>query len=246
MTAVRTAVDAVRSEKGWMQSLVPPAPVRDLLRIGIGAGVVFAGLSIAVWRQARPVASLDGDLHMWIVLERTDLDSTIARALTWGGSTFFTVPALLVVGALAPQGPRRFVSRLGSGLVLAGVGALGMYVGLTINALVNGVRPGEVDWTGDAGGPTYPSGHTTTATIFAACCVWALAHRMHTRRSLAILCAAGATWAAVVGLTRIWLGVHWPSDVVGGWLYGTAWTCLAAAALVTLADRRWRGASGRD
>jgi undecaprenyl-diphosphatase len=39
-----------------------------------------------------------------------------------------------------------------------------------------------------------------------------------------------------VGLTRIWLGVHWPSDVVGGWLLGALLVALAVTSY-----ERWRG-----
>jgi undecaprenyl-diphosphatase len=119
-----------------------------------------------------------------------------------------------------------------------------MYLGLLINSLMGGERPDASDWAGDAGGPTFPSGHTTSATVFAACCVWAIAPRLRTRGQIAVLCVGAGIYAVTVGLTRVWLGVHWPTDVVGGWLFGASWTALAAWALV-LARRRWFPPRGR-
>ena len=50
--------------------------------------------------------------------------------------------------------------------------------------------------------------------------------------------AAGLALAVLVGLTRIWLGVHWLSDVVGGEALGLGWTLLVAGVASRLAARR--------
>jgi undecaprenyl-diphosphatase len=52
------------------------------------------------------------------------------------------------------------------------------------------------------------------------------------------LCIGAGAYAVVVGLTRVWLGVHWPTDVIGGWLFGVSWTALAASALIAIRRRR--------
>jgi len=213
---------------------------RWLLLVGTGSALAFATLTAAVVRHAGPVTSVDIQLHFWALTNRDTTTVTIARALTWGGATVVTLPALAVIGALASPSGRPLRSRIGSGVLLAGVASLGVYLGLMVNAAVGGVRPLVQDWAGTAGGPTFPSGHTTAATIFAASLVWALAHRVHTPAARIALGVGAAAYAVVVGLTRVWLGVHWPSDVVGGWLFGIAWGALAAAAVITLRRHRPR------
>src|SRR5690606_5201006 len=106
------------------------------------------------------------------------------------------------------------------------------------------LRAPVYDWAGAAGGPSFPSGHTTAATVFALCCVWALSPRVRRdggRRGMRALWLGAAGYALVVGWTRVWLGVHWSSDVLGGWLYGTAWCSLAAAVLLLTRRRSLRG-----
>lgn len=220
------------------QVLPRTGAAHGLLLLGVSTGIAFTALAIAVGTHFPPAGTLDGSIHSWVILHRGPLNIDIARVLTWGGATIVTLPALIVIGALAPKGPRSAFSRLGSGFLLAGIASVGVYVGLVINSLMGGERPDPADWAGAASGPTFPSGHTTAATIFAACCVWAIAPRLRTRKQVVWLCIGAGAYAVVVGLTRVWLGVHWPTDVIGGWLFGVSWTALAASALIAIRRRR--------
>ncbi|MDO8732054.1 MAG: phosphatase PAP2 family protein [Actinomycetota bacterium] len=210
---------------------------QTLLLIGLGSGALFTVLAIAVGAHSLPTITVDGDIHRWVVAHRGALDVDFARMVTWGGATIVTIPALAVIGALAVKGPKRLSSRIGSGVLLAGVASVGMYVGLSINALMGGQRPDTTDWLGSAGGPTFPSGHTTSATIFAGACLWAIAPRLNTSRTRVLACSAAVAYAVLVGSSRVWLGVHWPSDVLGGWLFGVAWVALAESALIFARQR---------
>lgn len=78
---------------------------------------------------------------------------------------------------------------------------------------------------------SFPSGHAAnTMTVLVAIALFALPAR-HRRWSV----PSAVALAALVGLTRPWLGVHWPSDVLGGWM-------LAALSLLAAywADQRWQ------
>jgi undecaprenyl-diphosphatase len=72
---------------------------------------------------------------------------------------------------------------------------------------------------------SYPSGHA----FFSMCCYGMLAillavHVKNLAARVAIL-IGGASLVLGIGISRIYLGVHYPSDVLGGWLLGLAWVC---------------------
>ena len=78
-------------------------------------------------------------------------------------------------------------------------------------------RPDIVPHLDNIGNLAYPSGHAANAVAFFLLAALILANkRLVLWRSLAI------ALALLIGTSRVLLGVHWPSDVLGGWLWGTA------------------------
>ncbi len=97
-------------------------------------------------------------------------------------------------------------------------------------ALVGRPRPNPLE-PGEAG--SFPSGHTVHAVIYLGV-VWSLvAPRLAERRHRQALAALFVVGVLLTGLSRIYLGRHWPSDVLGGLLVG----CIALWALWTVASR---------
>ena len=82
---------------------------------------------------------------------------------------------------------------------------------------------------------SFPSGHATSSMIFYLTLALALAPR----RWRHVAAAGAVVLSLLIGLSRVMLGVHWPSDVVGGWSFGLFWV------LVTLpwSERLFEGDS---
>lgn len=71
---------------------------------------------------------------------------------------------------------------------------------------------------------SFPSGHSANAAIVYFTIALLLAPSLESRWSRRLLLAGAAIVSVAVGFSRMILGVHWPSDVVGGWAFGLFWT----------------------
>lgn len=142
------------------------------------------------------------------------------------------------------RGDRERALRVALAIVVATVVQQGL------KALVGRERPVWPDPVDSAQYAAYPSGHAMSATVVCGLLLWLLprppSQPVPAPRTLPAWAPAAAwTVAAVsvlgVGFTRVYLGVHWLSDVVAGWLLG-----VAVVALATSGSGRRRGSGAAD
>ena len=186
----------------------------------------FALLTVLV--AVRHGAPLPGDLalHRWPLDHRPPVAVATARAVTATGTGALPYVLAVVAGLIAGRGTkRRWYAAAGALAVLA----LGQAVRYGLMAAVARPAPGRPR-LGDhgvrsllpLGAHHHERAHGRTARLGGADPLRPSAAR--TTVALLLL------WAAAVGLSRIYLGVHWASDVLGGWLFASLWLCLAALA----------------
>lgn len=109
-------------------------------------------------------------------------------------------------------------------------------VGVRSLIVVRVARPRPVEWLTGASGWSFPSGHSTAAAATALIAVfvgWPLLNR---RRDRLIFAGVVGAWAVVVGVSRVALTVHWPSDVLGAWLLAATVVPMVAVGFGVLPD----------
>ena len=99
------------------------------------------------------------------------------------------------------------------------LGAMGLFV--CIKQLVVRNRPENAII--EIGGYSFPSGHTTMATAIAFALYFIFSQMDKLRPYRDLLCFLALGWAVLIASTRLYLGVHWFSDVVGGFGLGLFW-----------------------
>ncbi|MFD9726372.1 phosphatase PAP2 family protein [Streptomyces sp. NPDC059072] len=216
----------------------------DHLRwVGIGCALLAAVLTVLVVLEWPPLLGLDRqvarDLHahavthpgvtrLMVVLTDWFWDPWTMRAL-----------AALACAWLWLRGDRERAWRVGLATLAAGV------VNQGLKALVGRERPVWPDPVHSSNYASYPSGHAMTAAVVCGLLLWLLPRKADRARSTNAWAVAAWVVAVVsvagVGFTRLYLGVHWLSDVIGGWLLGVVLVALA----VCLPARRPRFVAAR-
>ncbi|WP_179893772.1 phosphatase PAP2 family protein [Streptomyces sp. gb14] len=213
--------------------------VRLLLAVGAGAAaaVPFGLLLLLVEGAWPPLLRLDAGaarrLHE-VALEHPGWTATL-RFLSdwlWDPATLRIAVALLTGWLLY-----RRAWRLAAWAATTAIG--GALTGVLVKVVVERARPSLQDPVAQAPGYSFPSGHAMTATT--SCAVLLLVLLPLVPRRWRGLCWAAAGISVLgVGFTRIALGVHWFSDVIGGWLLGGA-----VVVLTGWAFEAWRSDAGR-
>ncbi|MGW0558413.1 phosphatase PAP2 family protein [Streptomyces sp. NPDC002926] len=208
----------------------PPAhdPVTTPARTGAALAAVSVALLVLVTVSWAPLLSFDrtvaDGLHSWAVNEPGP--TRVNRVLTdwvWDPWTMRALIAAAVVW-LWCRGERL------PALWVAVTSAVGTLVQQGLKSAVGRERPHWPDPVDSAHFAAFPSGHAMTAMVTCGLLLWQLRRHGVEGRLWHWSVAAGVVSVAGAGLTRIWLGVHWPSDVLGGWLMGACLVALSAAA----------------
>ncbi|HVV33995.1 MAG TPA: phosphatase PAP2 family protein [Vitreimonas sp.] len=181
------------------------------------------------------LAMRTGDHHqpvgpMWLPLAATDITAL-------GGFTVLTLITVLATGYLLIS--RKFADAW----VLLGavLGATALSEGLKLGYARP--RPDLVAHAVETMGASFPSGHATLSAAAYLTIGALLARGQEKRRVKTYIHVTAVLIALLIGVSRVYLGVHWPTDVLAGWCLGAAWS-IACVTLAGWLQRRGRAKSG--
>lgn len=163
------------------------------------------------------LVTLDTSTREWLVGHRSPGLTAAMTAFTTLGSSPVLVSVAFGIAVWL------WVARRRREVLLVGGTALGALVlGPLLKNLVERARPEGAhlvlvnSWA-------YPSGHTLTSTAVIGVLTTLAASRLAARAARLAVVATGVALIVAVGVSRIYLGVHWPTDVLAGWLIGSLW-----------------------
>lgn len=227
--AIAVAVLVYSFAAGWGQ----------IVRLSVRAASVAAIFAVLAVQVASSGWMTDGDVPTldWLIARRSETWTSIAETITNFGGPAGTIAiglaiALLLTWRARRREPRAPYSRAAvPGTVVLGTVAVAAAANAAMKALIGRERPPVITRLAEENAMSFPSGHVagTTALVGVVLLVY-LADRPGRARAAAGFATAAAI-IVIVALTRLYLGVHWLSDTIGGALLG-ATVVLAAGAVV--------------
>jgi len=218
--AGRTVLDVTRR---LGHHLAPHQVLVVTLLVGFALTAALTALAGAVYESVTDsdgVAVLDQPALRAAIAARTPLGNQIVTAYTnLGGSVGMPLLAAAFAVGLALRW-RRWTPVVLIAATAAGSLALTVIgkavVGRTRPPLADAVPPFEY-------GASFPSGHTLNSVAIAGVVAYLLVREQRSHRARALTVSAASAFAVTMGLSRVYLGHHWLSDVFVAWALGLAW-----------------------
>jgi undecaprenyl-diphosphatase len=183
--------------------------------LGVASLLLMAYLGLAIDAAQHQLMPFDQGIRGWVQPLRSSVLDVPMRTVSLLGEPAGLI-GLIVIGSAALWRPSRRWSLL-LPLLMAGTGAL-QYLG---KWAVARPRPNEAPWG-------FPSGHVLSLAVYLGIVAFLLVTLTERRRRFRVLsCFGCGALLGAVAVSRIYLDMHWLSDVLGGFTLGTAYLLIA-------------------
>ncbi len=184
-------------------------------------GAIFALLAALVVREATYPA--DEAALLWLDARRTEgLDKVMIEITALGSGTVLVIVATIASVFL-------WVTRHRYSAALLWIALLGGFLlNYVLKEIFGRARPEVFEWITHAGHLSFPSGHAMNAMVGYGTMAYLVARLERQRRLRRFTWGCAALLILLIGLSRPYLGVHYPSDVIAGYVIGFAWAAVCA------------------
>ncbi|MFD1929674.1 phosphatase PAP2 family protein [Sporosarcina siberiensis] len=194
-------------------------------------GVLFGYIASAI--SSESIVDFDRTVIDFVQGMETTWLTTALKGFTWIGSVYFVAPiGLLIVGYLYFKLHYRHQAVLFATVMIGTV-----VVNFLLKIYFKRERP-EIHKIMEANGFSFPSGHTMMAFSLYAIIAYIAWRNVRTTLSRVLLFLFAVTMIIVIGMSRIYLGVHFPSDVIGGLAASALWLTIAISVYAFYQDHQ--------
>ena len=216
---IRPILRISRTSSAWHVLLVTAA-------VGAGVALLLNWAAEEIYdsiKAADGLSSLDEPVLELAIRLRTPQNVALAQFITnLGGTIGLTILTIVIVVVMTV----RWRSR--TPVLLLSIGTAGSLLMTAVGKqLVGRVRPPVADAVPPyETSPAFPSGHALNNTVVACLIAYLLLLHLTSLLWRIVSMALAVIWFVTIGLTRVFLGYHWLTDVMAGWLLGLAWTAM--------------------
>lgn len=203
------------------------------------SSLMFAWLAAGV-EVGGPIVGVDNAVAAWLHAHASGFTTGVLRTVTQlGGATVLLMITVLAVLALLLR------RRVAHAALMAAALAGGEGLNMALKAAFERPRPGFSDPLATAAGFSFPSGHAMVSLTVYGALAFLVATRVGSRRARVAVLGSALALVAAIGFSRIYLGVHYLSDVVAAYCAGLAWLTLCTLGLLGASWLRGRLTLGR-
>lgn len=192
-----------------------PPLLAGLALIAVGLAILLAGAFATSRYPFEFDRSIIVGLRQWH--GPSWLPKVAADITALGGGIVLTLVTVIVLGFLIMQ--RLWLTGLATALAIVSGGfAVDLIKGQVLRA-----RPDLVPHLVHVSGYSFPSGHATSSAVVYLTLAALAGQITPDRAARRYLLVVAVLLVGAIGCSRVYLGVHWPSDVLSGWCFGTLW-----------------------
>lgn len=200
---------------------------KRLLRIAFVSVIPFISIIFLGYFGWEEITAFDYQLSSYLYNLHSPLLNIIMKGITHAGDllvqTAITILVVILLFAL-----RKWRTGLWYGLtVLVGAG----FLNVTMKELYSRARPSQIEPLVEIGGYSFPSGHSMGSVIVYGGILFLIARFIRSKQIKFLISLVIPLLIISIGISRIYLGVHFPTDVLGGFSLGLAWILLSISLL---------------